>query len=1230
MTVWQLDGREIRALEGQGGEPFAHFMDRLIRAHGLAFGIPQSAIVCQIRTNIADGGVDTRVDAPATEGRIGWLKARTLWQYKAMRPTKADLTAECQKSEVLRLVGEGYAYRLATTEDLTPEKTADLEAHIDACFKSDNTAAPPARILAAADIAAWASFFPPMVAEFRQMPAGLLHLEQWSRRAVVTLTPEYVTVQGWDGYAVTIRAFCDFAREIPNPCLHVLGEAGVGKTRFLHAVLSEITGIAGLMVYVENADLGCEFVAQLVDAADGRAIIVIDECTTEQYRAVQRLVANHGERVRCICLNNTGIRSPSVTGEIWLEKIPVDTVAEILNRNFPNVPQDRRRTYASLSEGYVRLAADMCRHHSWIAPGDLTPVLGDIRDYVLSRVCNDSDRDILLALSLFPRVGARGDMQSELQSMCKLLDLRTQAFHDAAQRLKDSPGFIAVAGRYYYLTPLIVARSLFEQAWERWIAPDMVGFVSNLPHELRERFLTHIGRAASEEVRRQVAAEFRAWAVSFSSEMFAEPAQTMLFIGLCETYPAEFLPLLRAKIETADEPALFAMRKEYGSPDPRRELVWLAERLALFAEHYEDVEAILFRLAECEDESYGNNATGIWRQLHRIWLSGTSKPFDERMDILAERLAAHSNQEQFNLALSGLAEVFVTHYSRMGSPDTVAGRIPPEDWRPQTYGEEADCWSTGMQLLQTIIDDPDTTRREAAIGLALRSCSTFLRKGLLPECKTLFASVLDREAISVSVLQVGEELLDRVDRVDDDIIPEQYRSELEAWLEELRPSSFAGRLRRLVSGNPWHQRMVTHDGEVRPEARELARYALERPDEFEQSLPWLLTDEAASAYQWGYLLATEGGDDALFCRILKETATAKNAGLARGYLSGLRSLGRPVTQEALAELDRLVTAAPMLAFEILVAGGDAVEGLRRVLEMVDSGLVPRSHLMGIAHLLWERPLEIDEIEAVLDRLIDPDDADIEGAVAAGLQLLHFLLHSKKNKQHVEFLAAESTRGKVWVLLDNYLKSDRAADSYEVEELLEAIRPYDVERVVLFLVQALEAHKYELKDKAVELLSQIAGDYPELVWKHFNSALLSNKHYAFQHVPFKMVISAIQEKLILEWLAVHGLKGARRIACHLPAPFVNESGSPVVPSLTDHVLREYADDKQVMAAFFVGVHGTEFWCGNAAERFRAEAEQAKKFLTHDNPGIRKWAESEVRSRLDMAERQQREHEERFLD
>src|SRR5262249_33214915 len=146
---------------------------------------------------------------------------------------------------------------------------------------------------------------------------------------------------------------------------------------------------------------------------------------------------------------------------------------------------DRRRTYLRLSRGYVRLAADMCERDVEIAAGDMKGLLRSVEEYVRERVERFGDKFLALVslLALFQQVVFRDEVGDELDSLCALTQSSRQDFHDAVRRLKDSPGFVAQAGRYWYVTPEIVAKVLFAEGWQRWVGANLKDFFEKLSPE---------------------------------------------------------------------------------------------------------------------------------------------------------------------------------------------------------------------------------------------------------------------------------------------------------------------------------------------------------------------------------------------------------------------------------------------------------------------------------------------------------------------------------------------------------------------------------------------------------------------------------------------------------------------------------------------------------------------------------------------------------------------------
>jgi hypothetical protein len=90
-------------------------MDRLLAAACWQVGIPGSELRTNLRTDIPDGGVDTRVSAGSNRDITGYLGGPSIWQYKAVHEanlTDSKLLAEVNNPYVKRRIQKGDAYWL--------------------------------------------------------------------------------------------------------------------------------------------------------------------------------------------------------------------------------------------------------------------------------------------------------------------------------------------------------------------------------------------------------------------------------------------------------------------------------------------------------------------------------------------------------------------------------------------------------------------------------------------------------------------------------------------------------------------------------------------------------------------------------------------------------------------------------------------------------------------------------------------------------------------------------------------------------------------------------------------------------------------------------------------------------------------------------------------------------------------------------------------------------------
>src|SRR5690606_27081444 len=113
--------------------------------------------------------------------------------------------------------------------------------------------------------------------------------------------------------------------------------------------------------------------------------------------------------------------------------------------------------------------------------GDLAPAVPSVAEYLQVRLRSAAQWEALAALALVTKIGYAGEVRGELADLCEFLDLDRRDIERALHALHDGPGFVARTTRYMYVTPGIVARVGFEEAWRQWAAHDAVDFLSRLP-----------------------------------------------------------------------------------------------------------------------------------------------------------------------------------------------------------------------------------------------------------------------------------------------------------------------------------------------------------------------------------------------------------------------------------------------------------------------------------------------------------------------------------------------------------------------------------------------------------------------------------------------------------------------------------------------------------------------------------------------------------------------------
>jgi len=1219
-----------------GGQRFTYLVDQLIYAQGWVGGIPLAMIHMNLRSNIADGGVDTKVDVAVLGDTTGWLGMPTVWQYKATGyagTTEADLRHELlanSKEYIRECLRNGFAYRFCICDDMPVREQEQWAQWLTTCVREINPAAPPAIVITADHLAIWANRFPPLVAIFAggRLHELAQHLKSWGESARYP-TPDYIPVPEWDAIRVSIREYVRISTVPQDPVLAVQGVAGVGKTRLVYEVLAEEPGLESLVYYTSDERAAQEIARHLANDASQTAVIVADECSLEARMSLAYIVQGHLGRIRVISIDNSGARAPSGAPEYWLEQFSDETLLEILARNFSSVLPDHRRAYAGLANGFVRFAADLCRRDSQITViGSVEPALTSVNEYLRRRL-RPEELEVVQALALVTRVGYKSDIAYELDDLCALTGLDRRVVLAAATRLHDAPGFIAKGGRYLYITPEIIAQVAFDAAWRRWGADDPATFLAAVPPSLLPIFQGRVTRSASAEVRRMVGDTFRRWATGLAPGQLAHPATLRTLVTLTEIDPAAYLARLRRVVEEMRIEDLVRIDTTVEASVARRSLVWLVERLAAFPEYFDGAEAILFRLAVAESEpNIANNATGIWRQLFRIGLSGTAVPFPQRLSLLRDHIFVEDERVS-SLGLSALDAIFDRTYTRTVGPMVVAGRLVPAEWRPASSEEMAHCLALAVGLLVELSNERGQSE-QIAYDIAIRHMRTLLGAGHLATLEKVFS--LDK--VSDAVRARATAAIEMCLRFDVESpngylrALDAYTADIRSWLDRLRPINTHGKVLTIVGVNPWHATIRGRQDQWQDELIALARYLLEHRPALVQEVDWLMSDAAVSAPSLGYQMGKldAGGDLLEFLVDASERYGA--AGLTRGYISSVVETSPNIINRLNGLINRVESRDPVLAYHLFTAAPIALEAFERTIHLIDVRKLAPIFLQTFLTVPANSALDVGQFGEALDRLVRAAEEGDNGVAQSAIDAVAYSIQQDAVRD--EFLVDRRIVGDIWRLLD-IATNLGGQDAYNWGQVLRQMIPIDPRHAARLAVDALLLDHLDRDEEAKDILIEMTVLYSDAVMASLGAAILSDRATPFVYLGnYKDVIASIPVDVIERWLQVAGIEGARRLARHLPIPFIDADGNVVVPSLTASIVEQFGDDERVFNEFVAGMH---FFAGYTDElriQYARRLRVAHALLTHPLAPIRRWALVEEEYAHRLMEQLEEQEEERYIE
>jgi hypothetical protein len=558
--------------------------------------------------------------------------------------------------------------------------------------------------------------------------------------------------------------------------------------------------------------------------------------------------------------------------KIQLAPLDGNSLDAVLKENVPNLWPEARRVVVDMSVGNVGFAlvsAQAVSRQDNLTAADL--ITSDIVKSFITKELPDGTVFLgCSALALFTRLGFERELGDELTLVANRLGLRVLDLRAAARQLATL-GLLTSSGRYRSVGPHPLAVYLAAEAWRIFgdqIAGDLL---PSLPPDMVDRLFeraAEIGQLAGgvTAIDRLLDAE----GPLASLDALEASGNTRLLTHLAVLAPDELSRRLSRLILSAD---IETLRSQTSS---RRELVWSLQKLAWHAKTFEAAADSMLRLAMAENETWSNNASGIWKEFFGTWLPGTAARPAARLRYLQERAASESPEARLHI-VRACAAALSRQASIMVSGEIQGGVVVETRGSPATWGDVWDYQRGVIALLRTLADDPRENVANEAIGTLVQSIHPLLedphvRGSLFESLASLPSDALRRVHAEIESLTA---LFDRVEKTD------RPRADALEQLRSILPGlSHAEELAILARMNPWDLR----DGALGHRIESLAEQ-MKDGEAVAQLKSILAQDELPSAFEIGRSLASIAGNtDTL--QWLAENTIDRNLPTLVGYLWG--------------------------------------------------------------------------------------------------------------------------------------------------------------------------------------------------------------------------------------------------------------------------------------------------------------------------------------------------------
>jgi hypothetical protein len=458
------------------------------------------------------------------------------------------------------------------------------------------------------------------------------------------------------------------------------------------------------VIYCDGSISGDEAVKLALELADTGlpAIIVVDECRDELHLKLADIVKRTNSRLRLITLDiETKVLQATDTLSVRVENSDDKLIKDIAGGVAPNLSDRDKSFIADLANGFPRMAVLAAQQD---ANGRQTLLsVEQILDRIIwsgKQKVLDAQRALEVA-SLFEWFGLQGRVESQAAFLATdLAQMSLPLFTEHLLSFK-SRGIISQRGDFIQVGPVPLATRLGAARLSVMTPDQFLKFFQMAPVELQSSLLKRIKWLDTSPTAIAFAERLLQSDMIGNFATLNTKAGSKTLDSLVHLVPDQVSATIDRVFGHLTSSELNAAR------DGRRYLVWSLEKLVFRNRTFDRSARMLLKLAKAENENYGNNASGIFKQLFQLHLCGTEADPAARLRVLDDGLKS-SDRVELGICLDALSHMLNSgHYSRSGGAEQIGSADALEDWRPKTYGEIRDFYRAAILRLVKIATGED-------------------------------------------------------------------------------------------------------------------------------------------------------------------------------------------------------------------------------------------------------------------------------------------------------------------------------------------------------------------------------------------------------------------------------------------------------------------------------------------------------------------------------------------